>query len=176
MEIGIACRCGRGREGEWSPARRSRVSGRRRSGHAMTAPEDSLQVLINVDVSDLQEAIRFYSEGIGLRVGRRFGESGVEMIGASSAIFLLAKPDGSPAFPGEAAPPRSYRRHWTPVHLDFLCADVEGAVERARAAGAILEKPVARHAWGSIALLSDPFGHGFCLIQLTERGYDAVAT
>ena len=26
-----------------------------------------------------------------------------------------------------------------------------------------------------IALLADPFGHGFCLIQFSEQGYDAVA-
>jgi hypothetical protein len=24
--------------------------------------------------------------------------------------------------------------------------------------------------------MADPFGHGFCLIQFTERGYDAIAT
>lgn len=29
--------------------------------------------------------------------------------------------------------------------------------------------------WGSIASISDPFGHGLCLMQLTDTGYDAAA-
>ena len=27
---------------------------------------------------------------------------------------------------------------------------------------------------GRIANLADPFGHGICLVQLSERGYDAL--
>jgi hypothetical protein len=34
-------------------------------------------------------------EAVGLRVGRRFGSLGVEMLGASSAIYLLVKPEGT---------------------------------------------------------------------------------
>jgi predicted enzyme related to lactoylglutathione lyase len=139
-------------------------------------PAEPIQLLVNIDVPDLPEAIRFYSEALGLRVGRRFGEAGVEMIGASSAVFLLVKGEGSPAFSMEGAPGRSYRRHWTPVHLDILCADIRAAVDRACAAGARIETPISEQEWGAIAVLSDPFGHGFCLVQLTERGYDAVAT
>jgi hypothetical protein len=26
-----------------------------------------------------------------------------------------------------------------------------------------------------LALLADPFGNGFCLLQFTGRGYDAIA-
>jgi hypothetical protein len=29
--------------------------------------------------------------------------------------------------------------------------------------------------YGRLALVADPFGHGFCLIQFNERGYDAIA-
>jgi len=70
---------------------------------------------------------------------------------------------------------RNYSRHWTPVHLDFVTTDIEAAVERAIAAGAILEQPVTRHAWGELALLADPFGNGFCLIKFLGRGYDEIA-
>jgi hypothetical protein len=30
-------------------------------------------------------------------------------------------------------------------------------------------------AWGKIVVLSDPFGHGLCLIEFLGRGYDEVA-
>jgi len=31
-------------------------------------------------------------------------------------------------------------------------------------------------AFGQIAVLSDPFGNGFCLLEFAGRGYDEVAT
>jgi hypothetical protein len=30
-------------------------------------------------------------------------------------------------------------------------------------------------AWGRIAVLADPFGHGLCLIEFLNRGYDEIA-
>jgi predicted enzyme related to lactoylglutathione lyase len=53
--------------------------------------------------------------------------------------------------------------------------DVEAALTRALAAGAVLEQGVRTDAWGMIAMLADPFGHGFCLIQFLNRGYDEIA-
>jgi len=53
--------------------------------------------------------------------------------------------------------------------------DIRAGVERAVAAGARLEDEPAAFAWGQLAMLSDPFGHGFCLLQFTDPGYDAVA-
>ena len=135
----------------------------------------SLQVLVNIDVDDLGRAEDFYRSALDLQVGRRFGKSAVEMLGASSALYLLQKAVGSaPAF--GVTQGRDYRRHWTPVHLDFVVAEVDAAVARAVLAGALLEGPVRTHAWGRIALLSDPFGHGFCLIEFLGRGYDEIAT
>ncbi|MBF5046240.1 hypothetical protein FGE12_27740 [Aggregicoccus sp. 17bor-14] len=43
------------------------------------------------------------------------------------------------------------------------------------AAGARQEGAVQEQAWGRMANLADPFGHGFCLLQLKGRGYDALA-
>ncbi|HEY7657601.1 MAG TPA: VOC family protein [Burkholderiales bacterium] len=134
-----------------------------------------MQLLVNVDVDDLERAIEFYTTAIGLRVARRlFDRSVAEMAGASSKIYLMAKPTGSPTSLG-ASSVRDYRRHWTPVHLDFEVADVSAAVERAVAAGAKLEGEIQSFSWGRQATLSDPFGHGFCLLQFSSRGYDAVA-
>ena len=46
---------------------------------------------------------------------------------------------------------------------------------RALTAGARLEQPVAEHEWGKLALLADPFGHGFCFVEFLGHGYDAIA-
>jgi catechol 2,3-dioxygenase-like lactoylglutathione lyase family enzyme len=133
-----------------------------------------MQLLANVDVDDLEKAIGFYRDGLGLRVGRRFGGGGAEMLGASSPIYLLVKAAGSTAYAGSAEK-RAYRRHWTPVHLDFVVDEIHAAVRLAVAAGARLEDDVETHVWGRIAHLADPFGHGICLIEFLGRGYDEIA-
>ena len=133
-----------------------------------------MRVLINIDVGDLDGAIKFYQSALGFTPGRRLGEAGIELLGSSAPIYLLQKPAGSMAGPvtGER---RRYERHWTPVHLDFVVADVESAVAQAVSAGARLESALSTHPWGRLALMADPFGHGFCLVQFLGRGYDEFA-
>jgi len=134
-----------------------------------------MNLLVNLDVDDLERAIAFYSDALGLRLERRlFNGMVAEMGGASSKIYLLTHPTGSRASLGTSSV-RTYDRHWTPVHLDFETKDVDGAVARAVEAGAKLEGGIQGFAWGRLATLSDPFGHGFCLLQFSDRGYDAVA-
>jgi predicted enzyme related to lactoylglutathione lyase len=134
----------------------------------------TIELLVNIDVDDLERAVAFYSDAFGLEPGRRLGDGVVELLGVSSRLYLLAKPAGSPAAAGTAQA-RDYRRHWTPVHLDMVVPDVEAAVCRAVEAGARLEGGTRSHAWGRIAQLADPFGHGFCLIEFKGRGYDEIA-
>jgi predicted enzyme related to lactoylglutathione lyase len=132
------------------------------------------QFLVNIDVDDLERAIEFYEAAFALRVGRRFGGDGVELLGGPAAIYLLRKPSGTEAV-AATEQRRNYGRHWTPVHLDFVVDDLDAAVARATAAGARLEAPVKPGTWGDLALMSDPFGHGFCLIQFLGGGYDEIA-
>ena len=132
-----------------------------------------MQLLANIDVDDLARAERFYCDALGLRVGRRLGASVVELLGAPVPIYLLEKAAGSAAA-AVISQRRDYARHWTPVHLDFVVQDLAAAVAKANAAGARLEGDVGAHAWGSIALMADPFGHGFCLIEFRGRGYDEI--
>jgi len=133
-----------------------------------------MNLLINLDVPDLDRGIRFYTSVFGLAVGRRFGAAGVELLGAPVAIYLLQKDSGTPAVPASTQH-RSYERHWTPVHLDFVVDDIDAAVDKAISCGAKLEQPVATQKWGRLALMADPFGHGFCLLQFLGRGYDEIA-
>ncbi|MEO7494169.1 MAG: VOC family protein [Massilia sp.] len=132
-----------------------------------------MEMLVNIDVENLEQAANFYTSAFGLRPGRRIGAAGLELLGAAVPIWLLQKAAGSAAGPATAQA-RSYQRHWTPLHLDIVVDDIEAALRRALAAGAIQEAPLATHAWGKLALMADPFGHGFCLIQFLGRGYDEI--
>lgn len=128
-------------------------------------------VLINIDVDDLASGIDFYTRGLGLRLGRRlFDDTVAELLGNAVPIFLLAKPEGTAAS-ATTAQQRRYDRHWTPIHLDFVVTDIQQSMEAAVAAGARIEVGVQVFVWGHIAYMSDPFGHGFCLIQFAGRGY-----
>lgn len=133
-----------------------------------------MPLLVNIDVDDLAAGERFYTTAFGLRPGRRF-EGALELLGAGAPLYLLEKNAGSAAS-AATAQLRDYRRHWTPVHLDFVVDDIDAAVARALAAGATQEQPVATRNWGRLALMADPFGHGFCLVQFLGRGYDEIAT
>jgi predicted enzyme related to lactoylglutathione lyase len=133
-----------------------------------------LDLLVNLDVDDLEKAVRFYSSALGLNVGRRLGASGVEMLGSSAPIYLLVKSPGTPVSE-TISQLRSYQRHWTPVHLDFVVDEIESAVQRAIEAGARLEQPITTHKWGKLAPMADPFGHGFCFVQFLGRGYGEIS-
>jgi predicted enzyme related to lactoylglutathione lyase len=133
-----------------------------------------MDLIVNVDVNDLEKAVRFYCSGFGLMVGRRFGALGVKMLGSSNPIHLIVKSPGTSAS-DTTSQRRSYQRHWTPVHLDFMVDEIESAVQRTVLAGARLEQPVVIYKWGKLALLADPFGHGFCFVQFLGRGYDEIA-
>ena len=129
-----------------------------------------MQVLVNIDVPDLKAAEAFYTSAFDLAVSRRF-DGVTELSGGSALIHLLEKAEGTS---GAEDDPRFYGRHWTPLHLDLIVEDLEAALLRAITAGATVEYDPTDHAWGRIAMLADPFGHGFCLIQFLGRGYDEL--
>lgn len=133
----------------------------------------TVELRVCIDVPDLEKGIAFFTEGLGLRVGRRLGRKWAELLGATSPIDLLAEPAGTPAS-SRLAQARDYGRHWTPVHLDFAVKDLDAAVAAAVAAGAVLEREIQARPWGRMANLADPFGNGVCLLELSERGYDAL--
>jgi predicted enzyme related to lactoylglutathione lyase len=131
-----------------------------------------MQILVNIDVDDLTRAVDFYTRAFELTVGRRMGADFVELLGASSALYLLVKAAGTTPCRGAV---RSYARHWTPVHMDLVVHDLDAAIVRVLAAGATQEGQVETHAYGRLAFFADPFGNGFCLLQFTGRGYDEIS-
>ena len=127
-----------------------------------------MDFLVNVDVPDLEAAIMFYRDAFGFVLARRLGAGVAELTGGPARVYLLEKPADSI---GAGRERRRYTRHWNPVHLDMVVDDIDAALTRALRAGAIVESPVSVAAWGKLAVVADPFGHGFCLIEFLGRGY-----
>jgi len=135
----------------------------------------TIELLVNIDVDDLEKAIAFYRDALSLRPGRRLIGNIMEMLGGSSPIYLIENPSGGAASPATSQK-REYHRHWTPVHLDFVVEDISASINQAQRAGARLEGTLQTFQWGKMANFADPFGHGFCLIELVGRGYDEIST
>jgi predicted enzyme related to lactoylglutathione lyase len=129
-------------------------------------------LLVNIDVDDLARATRFYTQALGLAVGRRLGPAAVELVGGPVKIYLLEKAPGSKSSVGGEA--RDYRRHWTPVHLDVVVDELEAGVARVLAAGATPEGERVEATWGRMQVFADPFGHGICVLEFNARGYEAL--
>jgi predicted enzyme related to lactoylglutathione lyase len=130
-------------------------------------------LIVNIDVPDIDRGVAFYTQALGLHVGRRLGAGCVELLGAEVPIYLLEKSAGTRIGPA-GGDTRRYDRHWSPVHLDMVVDRLEDAIMRAIAAGAIQEEEIIDASYGRLAMFADPFGHGFCLIEFNERGYDAI--
>lgn len=127
-------------------------------------------LLVNIDVDDLERALSFYSEGLGLRLARRLGRDIAELRGSPCPVYLIQHAAGTRPYPG-ASSPRDFARHWTPIHLDFLVPDLEAAIARAESAGAAREGAIRTFEGGRFQVIVDPFGNGLCLLQLEGRGY-----
>ena len=123
-----------------------------------------ISVSVSVDVPNLADGLRFYTSAFGFS---KLAEPvpGVAVLRAgTSEICLLEKAAGS--MPTVCTrEKRHYERHWTPVHLDFHVDDVKTALAKALEAGARQEQFFDNPEHGSVAMCSDPFGHGFCLIE-----------
>lgn len=129
-----------------------------------------MRILVNIDVPELSPAITFYCAALGLQHTHTLDEDVAELVGASSVIYLLHHPSGSTAS-SRSSELRCYSRHWTPIHIDFVVDDIQQAIQRALGAGAILESECVEWKGSKCVTFSDPFGHGFCLIQFAKDTY-----
>ena len=122
------------------------------------------RVSISVDVPNLADAVRFYASAFGFFRSSEPVPGVVVLEAGNAEICLLEKRAGSQPsrYTRET---RHYDRHWTPVHLDIHVPDLKAALAKALAAGAVQEQLFESSEHGSVAFCSDPFGHGFCLIE-----------
>lgn len=130
----------------------------------MTKGIEMKSISVSVDVPNLEEGVAFYSQAFGFtKVAAPV--PGVVVLKAGAAILcLLQKAAGTQPSP-TSSERRRYERHWTPVHLDVHVEDLKSALARALAAGAKQEQIFENAEHGSAAFCSDPFGHGFCLLE-----------
>lgn len=121
-----------------------------------------VKISVSIDVSDLKKAETFYVEALGCSKVRDQG--GMSIISAGNCdIYLQEKKEGSKPIKGSDVV-RSYERHWSPIHLDFITSDIENVVKKVIELGGLKEGD---DSWdgGSIAYCVDPFGNGFCVIN-----------
>ena len=129
-----------------------------------------MKLIVNIDVPELSGAIQFYTAALGLQHTRTLDDDTAELTGRDATIYLLKKPAGAKAAKG-SGDKRHYGRHWTPVHMDFVVDDVLAAADRAVAAGAERESELIEWRGSKCITLSDPYGHGFCVIEFEGEGY-----
>lgn len=134
-----------------------------------------LTVHAYIEVADLERGITFYCDALGLTLKRRLSPNWVELEGANVPIFLLGNRPSLADLGGKKVP-RSYERHWTPVHLDFIVSDLDQAISRVRECGASLDREIQVREWGRMANMADPFGNGFDLIEFAPGGYAVLGT
>ena len=125
---------------------------------------EKISVSISVDVPNLDDAIRFYTSAFGFT--KSYAPApGVAVLRAGDInVCLLEKRAGTRAS-AHTEETRHYERHWTPVHLDIHVDNLKAALARALEAGAVKEQSFENAKHGAAAFCSDPFGHGFCLLE-----------
>lgn len=122
-----------------------------------------MKISISIDVPDLALAEKFYTEALACKKVRAQGENMIILEVDKTNLYLIKCAANSHPIPSKQVK-RTYERHWTPVHLDFLCDDVNRTVENIVLHGGSCENKESGE-WGSIAYCVDPFGNGLCIIN-----------
>ena len=122
-----------------------------------------MKISISIDVSNLKKAEAFYIEALECKKVRDQGPDMAVLSTENCDIYLQEKEPGTPPVTS-CKVVRDYKRHWTPVHLDFLCTNVNEVVSKIVKLGELHEGGESGD-WGSIAYCADPFGNGFCVIN-----------
>lgn len=122
---------------------------------------------ISIDVPDMQAGIDFYST-LGFEKSAQPHPGYVVMKAGDFTIGLLEKPAESKPAP-DSDDVRKYERHWTPVHADFHVENFDEILENITAAGAVCERKFeSSEQHPALAFCADPFGNGFCLVEIRK--------
>ena len=122
-----------------------------------------MEFQICIDVDNVDRAVEFYGRGLGLTVVEHHPDW-AQVTLREQTFWIMKAPAGAQ---GQIS--RDYRRHWTPVHLDFTVDDIDEAVKRAVDVGGKLEGEIQRGPKGGLANLADPSGNGADLVCKTTK-------
>jgi PhnB protein len=123
----------------------------------------------HLTVAAASRAIDFYERAFGARAGyvQKLPDERVihaDLILPNGGVFFLN--DDFPEHGGSRAPGSAP----SPVTIHIELNDVDAAWEKAVAAGAIVEMPLADQFWGArYGVLRDPFGHRWSLAKQTKQ-------
>jgi catechol 2,3-dioxygenase-like lactoylglutathione lyase family enzyme len=120
--------------------------------------------LITLGVDDLQRAVRFYRDGLGLKtegvVGTEFEYGAVAFFDLQAGLKLALWPRKSIARDTGIAPGSPNATDLTIGHNVTSKAEVNAVMEQAKRAGAVVVKPAHDTFWGGYAgYFQDPDGH-----------------
>jgi len=120
--------------------------------------------LITLGVDDLQRAVRFYRDGLGLKtegiVGTEFEYGAVAFFDLQASLKLALWPRKSIAHDTGIALGRPNATDFTIGHNVSSKVEVDAVMEQAKRAGAVVVKPAQDTFWGGYAgYFQDPDGH-----------------
>jgi catechol 2,3-dioxygenase-like lactoylglutathione lyase family enzyme len=120
--------------------------------------------VLTIGVDDLERAVRFYRDGLGLKtegiIGTQFEHGAVAFFDLQAGLKLalwprksIAHDIGLPIAPASAI-------DFTIGHNVSSPAEVDAVMSQAKAAGAVIVKPAGATFWGGYAgYFQDPDGH-----------------
>lgn len=120
--------------------------------------------LITLGTDDLEAALRFYRDGLGLAsegiVGKQFEYGAVAFFELQAGLKLAVWPRKSIARDCGLAVGAPSPTEFTLGHNVSSKAEVDGVMKQAQDAGAVVVKPAADTFWGGYAgYFQDPDGH-----------------
>lgn len=120
--------------------------------------------VITIGVDDLERAVRFYRDGLGLKtegiIGKEFEHGAVAFFDVQAGLKLALWPRTSIAH--DSGMPLSARSptEFTLGHNVFSKAEVDAVMKQAQDAGAVVVKPAQDTFWGGYAgYFLDPDQH-----------------
>jgi catechol 2,3-dioxygenase-like lactoylglutathione lyase family enzyme len=119
---------------------------------------------VTIGVDDLERALRFYRDGLGLAtpgiVGKEFAHGAVAFFALQSGVTLAIWPRQSIAHETGLPLGSTSPTEFMLAHNVGSKAEVEAVMEQARAAGATIVKPAHDTFWGGYAgYFQDPDRH-----------------
>jgi catechol 2,3-dioxygenase-like lactoylglutathione lyase family enzyme len=120
--------------------------------------------VVTIGVDDLERALRFYRDGLGLATegitGREFAYGAVVFIELQVGVRLALWPRSSIAHDAGLALGATSPTEFTLGHNMSSKGDVDAVMQQASNAGALIVKPAQETFWGGYAgYFQDPDGH-----------------